>query len=247
MCKKKLKRELSEEIKSVKKIMIDKCENNNVNQKKDKQKKLPVLVPVIGKRKDFMLVKYNKLLNEKSSLQRELASFQQKSNFKIKTFENVLALKENEIHSLTCEITDLKEKLKVSNARETQATQTDTDPEVNVVSNEPFSLPENSFTILQNNEDVYIGIVTNEVDNSEFDVNVNITKEVDNSEHEKTSSSEVVSVAEFEKLKEENQLLQFKLLRATIEKMALKRENFQLSQCQNLPYNPFHEMDLQEV
>jgi len=231
MCKKKLKRELSEEIKSVKKIMIDKCENNNVNQKKDQQKKLPVLVPVIGKRKDFMLVKYNKLLNEKSSLQRELASFQQESNFKIKTFENVLALKENEIHSLTCEITDLKEKLKeVSNARETQATQTDPDPEVNVVSNDPFSLPENSFTILQNNEDVNI-----------------VTKEVDNSEFEKTSSSEVVSVAEFERLKEENKLLQSKLLRATIEKMALKRENFQLSQCQNLPYNPFHEMDLQEL
>jgi len=231
MCKKKLKRELSEEIKSVKKIMIDKCENNNVNQKKDKLKKLPVLVPVIGKRKDFMLVKYNKLLNEKSSLQRELASFQQESNFKIKTFENVLALKENEIHSLTCEITDLKEKVQeLSYARETQATQTDPDPEVNVVSNDPFSLPENSFTILQNNEDVNI-----------------VTKEVDNSEFEKTSSSEVVSVAEFEKLKEENQLLQFKLLRATIEKMALKRENFQLSQCQNLPYNPFHEMDLQEL
>jgi len=230
MCKKKLKRELSEEIKSVKKIMIDKCENNNVNQKKDKQKKLPVLVPVIGKRKDFMLVKYNKLLNEKSSLQRELASFQQKSNFKIKTFENVLALKENEIHSLTCEITDLKEKVQeLSYTRETQATQTDPDPEVDVVSNEPFTLPENSFTILQNNEDVNI-----------------VTKEVDNSEFEKTSSSEVVSVAEFEKLKEENKLLQFKLLRATIEKMALKRENFQLSQCQNLPYNPFHEMDLQE-
>jgi len=229
MCKKKLKRELSEEIKSVKKIMIDKCENNNVNQKKDKQKKLPV--PVIGKRKDFMLVKYNKLLNEKSSLQRELASFQQESNFKIKTFENVLALKENEIHSLTCEITDLKEKVQeLSYARETQATQTDPDPEVNVVSNDPFTLPENSFTILQNNEDVNI-----------------VTKEVDNSEFEKTSSSEVVSVAEFEKLKEENQLLQSKLLRATIEKMALKRENFQLSQCENLPYNPFHEMDLQEV
>jgi len=229
MCKKKLKRELSEEIKSVKKIMIDKCENNNVNQKKDKQKKL--LVPVIGKRKDFMLVKYNKLLNEKSSLQRDLASFQQESNFKIKSFENVLALKENEIHSLTCEITDLKEKVQeLSYARETQATQTDPDPEVNVVSNDPFTLPENSFTILQNNEDVNI-----------------VTKEVDNSEFEKTSSSEVVSVAEFEKLKEENQLLQFKLLRATIEKMALKRENFQLSQCQNLPYNPFHEMDLQEV
>jgi len=231
MCKKKLKRELSEEIKSVKKIMIDKCENNNVNQKKDKQKKLPVLVPVIGKRKDFMLVKYNKLLNEKSSLQRELASFQQESNFKIKSFENVLALKENEIHSLTCEITDLKEKVQeLSYARETQATQTDPDPEVDVVSNEPYTLPENSFTILQNNEDVNI-----------------VTKEVDNSEFEKTSSSEVVSVAEFEKLKEENQLLQFKLLRATIEKMALKRENFQLSQCENLPYNPFHEMDLQEV
>jgi len=231
MCKKKLKRELSEEIKSVKKIMIDKCENNNVNQKKDKLKKLPVLVPVIGKRKDFMLVKYNKLLNEKSSLQRDLASFQQESNFKIKTFENVLALKENEIHSLKCEITDLKEKVQeFSYARETQATQTDPDPEVNVVSNDPFTLPENSFTILQNNEDVNI-----------------VTKEVDNSEFEKTSSSEVVSVAEFERLKEENQLLQFKLLRATIEKMALKRENFQLSQCENLPYNPFHEMDLQEV
>jgi len=229
MCKKKLKRELSEEIKSVKKIMIDKCENNNVNQKKDKQKKL--LVPVIGKRKDFMLVKYNKLLNEKSSLQRDLASFQQESNFKIKSFENVLALKENEIHSLTCEITDLKEKVQeLSYARETQATQTDPDPEVNVVSNDPFTLPENSFTILQNNEDVNI-----------------VTKEVDNSEFEKTSSSEVVSVAEFEKLKEENQLLQSKLLRATIEKMALKRENFQLYQCTNLPYNPFHEMDIQEV
>ena len=91
--------------------MIDKCENNNVIQKKDKLKKLPVLVPVIGKRKDFMLVKYNKLLNVKNSLQRELASFQQESNFKIKTFENVLALKENEIHSLTCEITDLKEQI----------------------------------------------------------------------------------------------------------------------------------------
>jgi len=229
MCKKKLKRELSEEIKSVKKIMIDKCENNNVNQKKDKQKKL--LVPVIGKRKDFMLVKYNKLLNEKNSLQRELASFQQESNFKIKTFENVLALKENEIHSLTCEITDLKEKVQeLSYARETQATQTDPDPEVNVVSNEPYTLPENSFTILQNNEDVNI-----------------VTKEVDNSEFEKTSSSEVVSVAEFEKLKEENKLLQSKLLRVTIEKMALKRENFQLSLCENLPYNPFLEMDLQEV
>merc|ERR1719300_2113913 len=173
---------------SVKKIMIDKCENNNVNQKKDKLKKLPVLVPVIGKRKDFMLVKYNKLLNEMSSLQRELASFQQESNFKIKSFENVLVLKENEIHSLTCEITDLKEKLKeLSYARETQATQTDPEPEVDVVSNEPYTLPENSFTILQNNEDVNI-----------------VTKEVDNSELEKTSSSEV---AEFEKLKDENQLL----------------------------------------
>merc|ERR1719342_862384 len=205
--------------------MIDKCENNNVNQKKDQQKQLPV--PFIGKRKDFMLVKYNKLLNEKSSLHRELASFQQESNFKIKTFDNVLTLKENEIRSLTCEITDLKEKVQeLSYTRETQATQTDPDPEINVVSNEPYTLPENSFTILQNNEDVNI-----------------VTKEVDNSELEKTSSSEVVSVAEFERLKEENQLLQFKLLRATIEKMALKRENFQLSQCQNLPYNPFHEMD----
>jgi len=244
MLKNKLKRELSEEIKSVKKII--KCENNNELQRKDRQKKK---LPMIGKRKDFMLVKYNKVLNEKNTLQGELKSLKQESNFKIKSFENMLALKENEIHTLTCDITDLKEKLQTFNyARETQATQTESEPENIVPSSITNDLPDHSETVSKEGNDDIVshGNVDTVTEKDDIDIDIG-TEEVDNSELEKTSLNDVVSLADFEKLKEENQLLRSRLLRATIEKMALKRENFQLYHCKKLPCNPFHEMDFQEM